>query len=137
MIDLRDGAIQEATARLCKWVGAGNRLPEGMDPDPLLAATWFVRTLLEPPGAASDSETYPNSDAYLLRVRMCLSRYLRLNRDDQGYIIGAREDGVWWRGDHMNAFPGIVDTTIWWKTASEAEKAAIKAEVMAGKRPRL
>lgn len=59
-------------------------------------------------------------------------KFATFSPDDQRYIIAAREDGVFWRGDDIDFFREAYDETLDWKAMNADEKASRIETVKAG-----
>lgn len=85
--------------------------PPGMPGEPVEAAKWWQRHIEAPkdnegPRATQGGETrYP----YIERAQYLLTRFLKLPLIDQRLVIGAAEDGIFWRGDEIETFRLIID----------------------------
>ena len=80
-----------------------------MPSDPLAAARWWMK-IQKPPDEWADKPkqiSVHGKDGmrwitpYADRLKHNLELFLRLQPTDQQYIVGAAEDGVYWRGDQQ------------------------------------
>lgn len=97
----------------------GGTWPAGMPIDVETAAKWFL-AMIEPVNDQRERPRQVNVIGggtrtvypYLERVRHCLHRFLRADRDFQRYVHSASEDGVYWRGEDQRMFRTVVDETL-------------------------
>lgn len=65
---------------------------------------------------------------YVCRVIALASKFSRLSEEDRRYIISAKEDGVYWRGDDMELFQRIApDVSVYKDLSGDAKDLYRKA----------
>lgn len=101
---------------LIKIISKHRELPLCIPIRPIDAANWWV-DMQEPMSkyerprqvATSGKDSLRWDTPYINRICINLRKFLMLKKPDHDFIVGAKDDGVWWRGDDMRFFHGLYD----------------------------
>lgn len=131
----RAAVMQWVESILTFHASRGGKLPDLVPAGNKTAAAWFLDFLIEPYDKDCDKAMNTHAGGYIAlyrqRVADYVRRFLDLSQQDQRYVIAAREDGCYWRGDDMAIFPNIVDETVKYKSMTDTEKAAYRKSCIA------
>ena len=107
-------AFEECERLLKRWRKVGKPWPHMMPLEGKDAAHWWITEIQEPwdeqhekPSRTSLMGTKDGQrwlTPYVDRVRAALGIFLRLPADRQRFVVAAREDGYWWRGEHEDVW---------------------------------
>ena len=84
-------------------------------------AVWWMEQMQEPEyrgetkirSGGDGTDQAPNWDCgYPVRVRSSLLRFLALTEQERKFVVGARQDGIFYRGEAMAHFVDIVEETM-------------------------
>lgn len=103
---------------LRSWKAKRLRWPEMMPLDYVQAAQWWVRMqepadeIFERPrempvmgkGETSTRMDYP----YIRRLCATLRAFLMTDAKQQGFIVAAKEEGIWWRGEDKEHYAVVI-----------------------------
>lgn len=131
----RASVLEHIEAMLSFHISNGRKLPNLVPAGNKNASAWFLDFLIEPYDKTSDRvfDTHAGGyvSGYLQRVDDYMRRFLSLTEAEQRYVIASKEDGCYWRGDDVRAFPLVVDETVKYKSLSEMGKAAYRKNTIA------
>lgn len=103
---------------------------DGAPNTPQCTAAWLVDYVFEPKDP-NESVQHVRADIkatpYRDRVAYLVRKFLALSESERGYVLAARHDGVYWRGDDPHEFVRIVRETLRYKALSPEDKAAYRA----------
>lgn len=136
----RHRALTACTRILAEFPG---EKPAELHGDAMLRATWWVDYMLEGPSYPSerpqrtrvaegkDGVVEGLVEPYVVRVEHYLRKFLGLDDGYQRYILAAREDSIWWRGDDLEFFRIVVENSMRWRELDDDGKAKWKADAIA------
>ena len=115
----RPPMVEDEINTVIRQFSSKRHLPECMPKNFSDVAGWWI-SKIEPPKETEHPQSMSTADGegirwvcpYHNRVLYTLRKFINSSNKDCQYILAAREDGIFWRGDDISFFIGVVAETV-------------------------